>query len=268
MRKIFLIYAATLLMGAGLAACSSDDNSGDNTQDQEASLPTPTGNNKYLTKYEVINEDSSVLVAKYTFSGNGLLLADTTYAPFLTTYYLSQTRKFTYGDKGLSEIAHKQYLVDGTIDNTSDENNYTTTYTYSGNTISGKDSYQLKFTYVYYMENGKIMKLEEVGDTDVEEYSYAGNDRTGAKYFDDSEPKGTQVNVFEDKKNPFYNNFFAFRYEALGEHNVKTCTVTYPDGEVDVRFNVEYISYNSQGYPTEYKDKSAEKTYTYQYVGW
>jgi hypothetical protein len=269
MRKIFLIYAATLLMGAGLAACSSDDNSGDNTKDQEASLPTPTGNAKYLLKYRVVNDDSSVLAAKYKFSGNGLLLADSSYATGNPgSHNLMETRELTYGDKGLSTIVYKVYKDDGTVD-PNPERSYTATYTYSGNTISEKIPYQ-DGEYVHYMENGKIVKREDTDDNDVINYSYEGNDCTMLERIDGEDSgKDTIVNVFDNQKNPFYNNWFACDDNALGEHNTKTCKFPSTDSFI---LNVEYLSYNSQGYPTRYKDKDYDGNgtiiYTYQYIGW
>lgn len=264
---MFLFCAAALLTAAGLVSCSSSNDSG-----QEAAMPTPSGATKYLLKYRVLSSDT-LLDVKYVLSGNGLLLADTSYSGISGSRYFYETRELTYGDRGLSAMVYKRYKADGTIDNTYNGNNYTVNYTYSGNTIREKASYEDGFENLYYIENGKVVKVEEVGDTDVDKYYYTGSNCTKVEYFDGATLEATQVNEFDDKKNPFYNNCFAFYDEALGENNTKKRTRTYPDdASIDVDFNVEYLGYNSQGYPTMYQDKGSNGTgttlYMYQYIGW
>ncbi|MDR1226214.1 MAG: hypothetical protein LBK47_04870 [Prevotellaceae bacterium] len=265
-KKTGLICAAALLMGMSLASCSKDDNKSGG----EASLPTPTGDTKYLNKYEISND--TLLQVKYAFSGNGLLLADSTYGSDNSgSRYFYETREFIYGTKGLSQVVAKRYKADGTIDNTYDDYNYTTTYTYSGNTIKEQYSYRSDRYNVHYMENGKIVRSEEVGDDDISKYYYTNNDCTKIEYLKVDEPEKvqtTQVNVFDDKKNPFYNNWFAFYYEALGENNLKKSTRTYSDEGSDVDVDVEFLEYNSQGYPTKYQSKNSTASFIYQYIGW
>jgi len=215
-----------------------------------------------------------VLIAKYALSGNGLLLADTIYLSIeymSSEVYPNAVREFTYGSKGLSSITYKRYKADGSVDDTYDDYNYTDTYTYSGNTISEKTS-RGKWEYVYYMENGKIVRAVDLIDSDDEsdKFYYNGNDCIKVESFKGARLVATQTNEFDDKKNPFYNNWFAFYDEALGEHNLKKATDTYPDGSSPyVDTNIEYLTYNGQDYPTKYEVVSYGTTvYSYEYIGW
>jgi len=262
MKKTFF-YAAALLVSVSLSSCSKEETE----TGGEASLPTPTGNTKYLLKYRHYEGDSVLLLTKYTLSGNNLLLADTSYSPYYEMGFY-KTRGFIYGSNGLSRVDNKSYRADGTID-TDERESYSTSYTYSGNTISEKHSFTSNKWNVYYMENGKIVRAEEVGDTDIDKYYYSGNDCIKIERFKGALLGATINNVFDDKKNPFYNNWFAFNYEALGEHNIKTSTRTYDDGTNEVDFNVSYLEYNSQDYPTKYEVTDYGTTvYSYEYIGW
>lgn len=264
---MFLYAAAALLMGASLASCSSKDNNG-----EDAVLPTPTGGTKYLLKYQQLTSGDSVLVAKYVMSGNGLLLADTTYAihPTNGSLYVRETRALTYGNNGIAELNSKEFTFDGTLITDEKSDTYTVTFTYSGSNV--KEWYSTNWGYNHTVENGKVVQSQRTDKDRTEKYSYAGNDCTQKEYLANGNLTTTETHVFDDKKNPFYSNWFAFSYEALGEHNTKTSTRTYAnDSATDVDFDVEYPTYNTTGYPTKVEVKSYSATsifYTYTYVGW